>query len=177
MPVAVCHIHRRRGVLWRDLIQSSLDPKAGYGERLVSQGDARLREEKWWATADPNSRTSPPVSAGLKTTKVQSTAESTTTARSRKHSPKVEILAAGDGKDFQRPPAAVERSNEDRDRFVTAEECAQHESRGLWGLQQREATNDRSAFSAAKRGGVGVMGGFTNRAKRAVGSLTELFRR
>lgn len=49
MPVAVCHIHRRRGVLWRDMFQSPLDPKAGFGERLVSDGLATLREERWWA--------------------------------------------------------------------------------------------------------------------------------
>ncbi|CAM9509845.1 unnamed protein product, partial [Ascophyllum nodosum] len=48
LPVAVCHIHRRRGVLWRDLIQPRLDPQTGFGEHLVSQGVARLRDEVWW---------------------------------------------------------------------------------------------------------------------------------
>lgn len=47
-PVAVCHIHRRRG-FWRDMVpRARPDPTTGFGERLISEGLGRLREEHWW---------------------------------------------------------------------------------------------------------------------------------
>ena len=108
MPVAVCHVHRRRGVLWRDWFQSSLDPKAGLGEHLLLGGLATLREEKWWAGDNSNA----------------SLAATTAPAH-------FADIAGSGGTDSYHPPA-LQRLITDRARFVSAEEKAEREKRGLW---------------------------------------------
>lgn len=108
MPVAVCHVHRRRGVLRRDWLQSSLDPKAGLGEHLLLEGLATLREEKWWAGDDnsafPAGKTAAAPFAG----------------------------SGGSGRSDSYRPPALQRLVADRARFASAEERAERERRGLW---------------------------------------------
>lgn len=107
-PVAVCHVHRRRGVLWRDWFQSSLDPKAGLGEHLLLEGLATLREEKWWA--GDSSSASP--------------AATTAVAHF--------VDTAGSGGTDSYHPSALQRLVADRARFASAEERAERERKGLW---------------------------------------------
>ncbi|CAM9294240.1 unnamed protein product [Ectocarpus sp. 13 AM-2016] len=129
--VAVCHIHRRRGVLWRDMLQSRIDPRAGFGEYLISQGLARLREEQWWATADRNGLN--PSSAAVAAASRPKSAVSTQTHRHR-----TGAASTGEsGDDSEQPFPALKRLLEDREIFVAAEGDAKRASRGLWNLPQR----------------------------------------
>lgn len=160
-PVAVCHIHRRRGVLWRDILQSSLDPEAGFGERLISDGFATIRKEQWWPT-NPNSNSAKEAAAAAPTTtKSADDAKST----------------AMDGDDFQQSLSAPKRFQEDLKRFVAAEEDARREKRGIWGLPQDEAPGGQSAVGAADRGDGGAMKGLSDRVARVVRAVTGLFGR
>ncbi|CAM9474739.1 unnamed protein product [Ectocarpus sp. 4 AP-2014] len=129
-PVAVCHIHRRRGVLWRDMLQSRIDPRAGFGEYLISQGLARLREEQWWATADRNGLN--PASAAVAAASRPTSAVSAQTHRHRTGA----ASTGGGGDDSEQPFPALKRLLEDREIFVAAEGYAKRASRGLWDLPQ-----------------------------------------
>lgn len=150
-PVAVCHIHRRRGVLWRDMLQSRIDPRAGFGEYLLSQGLARLREEQWWAAVDSNSLN--PASAAAASTLATSPASAQT------HHHRTGAASTGwGGDDSEQPVPALERLLEDHEIFVAAERDAQRTSRGLWDLPQREEGGG-GRDSAAAGGAKGLIDG------------------
>lgn len=147
-PIAVCHIHRRRGVLWRDILQPRLDPKAGFGERLLFEGLAVLREEVWWA---PGYNASPPGA-------VDSTTEASTHAHHRRSTGGGgggDAPVVRDGDDSEQPFPALKRLLEDRERFIAAEKSAELAKRGVWELTPREDGGRDKA--AAGVGGGGVM--------------------
>lgn len=125
-PVAVCHIHRRRGTFWGDLVKPRLDPKAGFGEHLLSEGLARLREELWWVTDDNPSTTT--------------TTTSTTTSATR-------TMA---WRDTSEPLPALKFLLEDRERLASAEEDAEDARRGLWA-----ALDESDGKDGARDGGSG----------------------
>lgn len=124
-PVAVCHIHRRRGVLWRDLIQPRLDPEAGFGEYLLSLGVARLRDEVWWSTGGGNA------------SKIQGTEY---------------IAVAGMGTGDTDSLPAVKRLLADRERLKAAEDEARESDRGLWGELPEGRDKDGAAVVVEKDG-------------------------
>ncbi|CAM9874122.1 unnamed protein product [Scytosiphon promiscuus] len=156
-PVAVCHIHRRRGVLWRDVLQSTLDPEAGFGERLVSDGLAIMREERWWA-ADPSAESAEAAATTESTEHVKST--------------------AGDEGESQQILLCPKRFREDLERFVTAQEDARREGRGLWRVAEDDATVGESAAGAEVRAAAGgAVKGLSDRAARVVRAVTRLFGR
>lgn len=126
--MAVCHVHRRRGVLWRDWFQSSLDPKAGLGEHLLLAGLATLREEKWWAGEGS----------------IASPAATTTAAH-------FSDTADSGGSDSYHPPA-LQRLIADRARFASAEERAKRERTGLWAEFVEPGGGGAAAGEIAERG-------------------------
>ncbi|CAM9973239.1 unnamed protein product, partial [Ectocarpus sp. 8 AP-2014] len=155
-PVAVCHIHRRRGVLWRDMLQSRIDPRAGFGEYIISQGLARLREEQWWAAADCNGLN--PASAAVAAALRPPT--SAASAQTRRHRTGAASTGWG-GDDSDQPFPALKRLLEDREIFVAAEGDAKRASRGLWDLPQRgEQGGGRDSAAAGRAKGLidGVAG-------------------
>ncbi|CAM9970811.1 unnamed protein product, partial [Hapterophycus canaliculatus] len=173
MPVAVCHIHRRRGVLWRDVFQAPLDPKAGFGERLISDGLATLREEQWWTTdSNPNS-----AAAGAAPTATKSTRASMGTTRTRQQLIDDAVFTTGDEDDSQKRLHAPNGFHEDLERLAASAEDAQRERRGIWGLQQHEAAVSLGAAGAAKRGGGSAMKGLRDRAAGVVRDVKGLFGR
>ncbi|CAB1114923.1 unnamed protein product [Ectocarpus sp. CCAP 1310/34] len=144
-PVAVCHIHRRRGVLWRDMLQSRIDPKAGFGEYLISQGLARLREEQWWAAADRNGLTPAPAV-------VTAAARPTSAVSAQTHRHRTGAASTGEGgDDSEQPFPALKRLLEDREILVAAEGDAKRASRGLWDLPQRGGEGGGRDSAAAGR--------------------------
>ncbi|CBN74660.1 expressed unknown protein [Ectocarpus siliculosus] len=145
-PVAVCHIHRRRGVLWRDMLQSRIDPRAGFGEYIISQGLARLREEQWWAAADCNGLN--PASAAV----AAAVRPATSAASAQTHRHRTGAASTGwGGDDSEQPFPALKRLLEDREIFVAAEGDAKRASRGLWDLPQRGEEGGRRDSPAAGR--------------------------
>lgn len=124
-PVAVCHLHRRRGVLWRDLIQPRLDPEAGFGEHLLSLGVARLRDEVWWGTVGGNA----------------------STIRGTEYTA---VAGMGTGDSDSLP--AVKRLLADRERLKTAEDEARESGRGLWGELPEGRDRDGAAVVVEKDG-------------------------
>ncbi|CAM9372021.1 unnamed protein product [Ectocarpus fasciculatus] len=170
-PVAVCHIHRRRGVLWRDMLQSRIDPRAGFGEYLVSQGLARLREEVWWAAADCNSLNPASTAAAAAAAAASRPATSTASAQTHHHGTGAASTSGG-GDDSNQPFPALKRLLEDREIFVAAEGDAKRASRGLWDLPQfGEEGGGRD--SAAAGGAKGLIHGVAG----IVRVLTDLFGR
>lgn len=162
-PIAVCHIHRRRGVLWRDTLQPRLDPKAGFGEHLLSEGLAVLREEVWWA---PGYNAPGPGSA-----------DATTEASAEAHQRSTggDARAARDGDDPGQPFPALKRLLEDRERFVAAERSAELARRGVWELTPREDTDREKA--AAGMGGGGAMSTGLQRSAAVVRAFMGFFGR
>lgn len=124
-PVAVCHIHRRRGVLWRDLIQPRLDPEAGFGEHLLSLGVARLRDEVWWGTDGGNA----------------------STIRGTEY-----LAVAGMGTGDSDSLPAVKRLLADRERLKAAEDDARERGRGLWAESPESRGRDVAAVAMEKDG-------------------------
>lgn len=137
--IAVCHIHRRRGVLWRDIFQPRLDPTAGFGEHLLSEGLAILREEVWWAP-------------GYNTPSLGS-ADATTEASAQARSTGRDARVIRDGDSSEQPFPALKRLLEDREKFVTAEKSAELARRGVWGSPRhedadRDKVGDRDGLSS-----------------------------
>lgn len=117
-PIAVCHLHRRRRVFWRQLLQTRLDPHGGFGEYMLAQGVARLREEHCWADSNKNERRR---SSSVRTIEGKVQAEKT-------------------GVNFEsrsaRQPLLL-----DRERFTVAEANAKTAGRGLWAHMTDETTH------------------------------------
>lgn len=156
-PVAVCHVHRRRGVLWRDILQPRLDPKAGFGEYLLSEGLARFREELWWSPDydTPTTKTATAPTHHHLTGGASATRE---TNDARQSSPALKPLL------------------EDRERFVAAEENAELAKKGLWALPQHEDTEDENTVTAMGIGG-GAAKALRERRAKIVHALKALFGR
>lgn len=133
-PVAVCHIHRRRGVLWRDILLPRLDPKAGFGEYLVAEGLSRFREELWWDPDYNNPTTKKATASALQ----HSTGRASITA---------EVDNSGQSSPTPKPFL------EDRERFVAAEESAELAKKGLWASTQHEAVDGDETAAAMDVGG------------------------
>eukprot|EP00903_Cladosiphon_okamuranus_P016891 g15573.t1 len=163
-PIAVCHIHRRRGVLWRDILQPRLDPKAGFGEHLLSEGLAVLREEVWWA---PRPITPSPDSE-------DATTEASTQAHPRSAAGDAPVVT--DGHDSKQPFPALRRLLEDRERFVAAEKSAELARRGLWELTTHEELGREKTASGMVREDVVSMG-LKQRSAAVVHAFMSLFGR
>ena len=159
-PVAVCHIHRRRGVLWRDVLQPRLDPGAGFGEYLVSEGLARVREEVWWTPDSSNPRSASAATAATKAA-----------AQTHHHSTGVAGSApVGAGDDSGEPFPALKRLLDDRERLLAAEQSAELAKRGAWGSQQQEEADHGEATAAIGRVGNAAKG----LGERSVGAVRAL---
>lgn len=147
----MCHIHRRRGVLWRNILQSRLDPKAGFGEYLLAEGLARFREELWWALDYNN----PTPTLDHSTDDASATQETNDSGQSS---------------------LSLKRLLEDRERFVAAEESAELAKKGLWALPHHEDTVGEKTAAAIGMGD-GAAKSWRERSVRVVIGLKALFSR
>lgn len=121
-------------MLWRDILQSRVDPKAGFGEYLLSEGLARFREELWWVPDynDPTAKDATAPALHHSTGRASITPEMD---NSRQSSP------------------ALKRFLEDRERLVAAEDSAELAKKGLWALPQHEAVDGHETAGATDIGG------------------------
>lgn len=151
-------------MLWRDILQPRLDPKAGFGEHLFSEGLAVLRDEVWWA---PGYNPPSPDSE-----------DTTTEARTQAHPQSAggDAPLIRDGDDSEQPFPALKRLLEDRERFVAAEKSAELARRGVWELMPHEELGrDRTAAGMARDGVLSM--GLKQRSAAVVRAFMNFFRR